>query len=122
MNKEQAIIYLSSRGIDEDHIRQIKEAFSQEPQFFPLKIKNLDMIEQYSKSLKHQLYKRYMYNPTEFKELSAILENVEEVLRHNSEVIESQNKGGAEINDENLPLVIQYNDYMKNAIPTDIIG
>jgi hypothetical protein len=35
MNKEQAIIYLSSHGIDEEHIKQIEEAFSQEPQFFP---------------------------------------------------------------------------------------
>jgi hypothetical protein len=35
MTKTQAIIYLSNHGIDEEHIENIIDAFSQEPRFFP---------------------------------------------------------------------------------------
>ena len=40
-------------------------------------------ISDYKHALKHRLYERYMDNPTEFMELSKLMDDVEELMKGN---------------------------------------
>ena len=40
-------------------------------------------ISDYKHALKHRLYERYMDNPTEFMELSKLMDDVEELMKDN---------------------------------------
>lgn len=44
------------------------------------------------KILKHRLYERYIDNPTEFKELAALLDDIMHVMKYNAEAYDNSQK------------------------------
>lgn len=51
--------------------------------------KMLDILPAYRDALRHQLYVKYMDNPTEFKELSQLLDTVYNITLENYQRIQS---------------------------------